>query len=75
MEVWDEGAGVPPDQLTAIFERFVQLTPRSELGTGAGLGLAICKSIIELHKGQIAARLRTDRSGLIVQFVLPLKAA
>ena len=75
VEVWDEGAGVPPDQLTAIFERFVQLTPRSELGTGAGLGLAICKSIIELHKGQIAARLRTDRSGLIVQFVLPLKAA
>lgn len=72
LEVWDEGAGVPSDQLTHIFERFVQITPRSEPGTGAGLGLAICKSIIELHKGQIAACLRTDRSGLIVSFSLPL---
>jgi two-component system heavy metal sensor histidine kinase CusS len=75
VEVWDEGPGVPPEQLAAIFERFVQLTPRSEPGTGAGLGLAICKSIIELHKGVISARLRTDRSGLIVQFILPLDAA
>lgn len=75
VEVWDEGPGVPPEQLAAIFERFVQLTPRSEPGTGAGLGLAICKSIIELHKGVISARLRTDHSGLIVQFILPLDAA
>lgn len=73
VEVWDEGAGVPPGCLTDIFERFVQITPRSEPGTGAGLGLAICKSIIELHRGRISARLRTDRSGLIVRFVLPLK--
>ena len=72
VEVWDEGAGVPRDRLTDIFERFVQLTPRSEPGTGAGLGLAICKSIVELHKGKISARLRTDRSGLIVSFSLPL---
>ncbi len=70
--VWDEGGGVPPDRLGDIFERFVQINPRSEPGTGAGLGLAICKSIIELHRGQISARLRTDRSGLIVQFALPL---
>ena len=72
VEVWDEGGGVPPGRLNEIFERFVQITPRSEPGAGAGLGLAICKSIVELHKGQISAHNRTDRSGLVVTFLLPL---
>jgi two-component system heavy metal sensor histidine kinase CusS len=72
VEVWDEGKGVPPDRLNDIFERFVQITPRSEPRSGAGLGLAICKSIVELHKGRISACNRTDRSGLVVAFSLPL---
>ena len=67
-----EGQGVPTALLNDIFERFVQITSRAEPGSGAGLGLAICKSIVELHKGHIAARTRTDRSGLIVAFSLPL---
>jgi len=71
VEVWDEGPGVPPARLSEIFERFVQITPRSESGMGAGLGLAICKSIVELHQGQISAHNRTDRGGLIVTFSLP----
>jgi signal transduction histidine kinase len=71
-EVRDEGRGVPPGRLDEIFGRFVQITPRSEPGTGAGLGLAICKSIVELHKGQISAANRMDRSGLVVAFSLPL---
>jgi signal transduction histidine kinase len=72
VEVWDEGKGVPPARLNDIFERFVQITPRSEPGSGAGLGLAICKSIVELHKGRIWACNRMDRSGLVVAFSLPL---
>jgi two-component system heavy metal sensor histidine kinase CusS len=68
VEVWDEGQGVPPGRLKDIFERFVQITPRAEPDSGAGLGLAICKSIVELHKGRITARNRTDRSGLVVAF-------
>ena len=75
VEVWDEGPGVPADRINDIFGRFVQITPRSDPGTGAGLGLAICKSIIDIHRGHISARLRTDRSGLIVSFSLPLKEA
>lgn len=70
VEVWDEGQGVIPDRLNDIFERFVQITPRSEPGSGAGLGLAICKSIVELHNGRITARNRTDRSGLVVVFAI-----
>jgi signal transduction histidine kinase len=72
VEVWDEGQGVPPDRLHDIFDRFVQITPRSELGAGAGLGLAICKSMLELHRGRISARNRTDRSGFVVVFSMPL---
>jgi signal transduction histidine kinase len=72
LEVWDEGRGVPPERLGEIFERFVQITPRSEPGAGAGLGLAICKSIVELHRGRIAACNRTDRSGLVVAFSIPV---
>ncbi len=75
VEVTDEGQGVPPNRLEDIFERFVQLAPRSEPGSGAGLGLAICKSIVQLHKGRIAARNRLDRSGLLVTFSIPLNLA
>jgi signal transduction histidine kinase len=74
VEVWDEGHGVPPDRLKDIFERFVQITPQAEPGSGAGLGLAICKSIVELHHGHISAQNRTDRRGLIVAFSIPLTA-
>ncbi len=73
VEVWDEGAGVPPHRLEDIFERFVQITPRAEPGSGAGLGLAICKSIVELHQGSISARNRTDRSGFTVAFSITLQ--
>jgi len=72
VEVWDEGQGVPSARLQDIFERFVQITSRSEPDAGAGLGLAICKSIVELHRGRISACNRTDRSGLVVAFALPL---
>ena len=67
-----EGQGVPTALLNDIFERFVQITPRAEPGSGAGLGLAICKSIVEPHAGHVVARNRTDRSGLVVPFSLPL---
>lgn len=71
VEVWDEGQGVPQDRLNDIFERFVQIEQRADPGSGAGLGLAICKSIVELHHGRISARNRTDRSGFIVSFTVP----
>ena len=72
VEVWDVGEGVPPDRLQDIFGRFVQITSGSAPGSGAGLGLAICKSIVELHRGRIGACNRTDRTGLVVAFALPL---
>lgn len=50
--VSDEGPGIPPDQLTRVFERFYQVTGAR---TGVGLGLAIAKEIVGAHKGTIEA--------------------
>lgn len=52
--VRDTGAGIPPDQLGRIFERFHRVDTRLTRDVdGMGLGLAICKRIVELHNGFI----------------------
>jgi signal transduction histidine kinase len=72
VEVWDEGPGVPPDRLGDLFQRFSQIHSSQQPRTGSGLGLAICKSIVELHHGSIGARNRTDRTGFVAGFSLPV---
>ncbi len=69
LRLTDEGSGVAADKLEAIFERFVRL--KSTGSGGAGLGLAITRSIVELHRGRIHAKNRTDRSGLEMLIELP----
>lgn len=52
--VRDMGTGIPPDQLGRIFERFHRVDMRLTRDVdGMGLGLAICKRIVELHNGFI----------------------
>lgn len=54
ISVRDEGRGVPPDKLQAIFGRFQQVDASdARQKGGTGLGLAISRSIVELHGGQI----------------------
>jgi signal transduction histidine kinase len=68
----DEGPGVPDADIERIFSRFVQLGERKgDDNAGAGLGLAIARSILQLHGGTIRAENRTDRSGLRVTFEIP----
>ena len=56
VEVRDTGIGVAPDQLTTIFEPFVQLRESQEwAGGGLGLGLALVRSLTELHGGTVHA--------------------
>jgi PAS domain S-box-containing protein len=52
--VSDNGVGIPPEELTHIFEKFYQvgLTPIG-VREGTGLGLAICKQLVEMQKGTI----------------------
>jgi two-component system, OmpR family, sensor kinase len=52
VRVQDSGPGIPAEALPRLFERFFR-ADRS--GNGVGLGLAICKEIIEAHRGTIAA--------------------
>ena len=67
IEVEDTGEGVPPDLLPHVFERFT----RGD-GAGIGLGLAICKTIIEAHGGEMDIQSITGQ-GTKVWFLLPPK--
>jgi signal transduction histidine kinase len=54
ISVSDSGPGVPEGQKQRIFQKFHQVKLGKKLaGQGVGLGLAICKTIIEAHHGQI----------------------
>lgn len=69
--VSDTGIGIPPDQLERIFDRFYQVdgTPTRSY-RGAGLGLTICKHIVEYHGGRIWAE-SVEGQGSAFHFVLP----
>jgi len=69
LEVADRGPGIPPESAQKIFEKFYRL-PR-ERGGGAGLGLAICRAIVEAHGGRIWAENR-EGGGACFRFTLPI---
>jgi two-component system sensor histidine kinase KdpD len=69
--VADRGPGLPAGQEERIFEKFYQAAPGS--ARGAGLGLTICRSIIEAHGGQIRAANRPE-GGAVFSFTIPLVA-
>ena len=59
MAVSDTGAGIPRDQIPHIFEKFYQADTQAPLALrGAGLGLAIAKSILTAHNGEIQVESR-----------------
>jgi signal transduction histidine kinase len=53
--VQDQGPGIPEDELQNIFKRFYRLPQHRKLVKGSGLGLFICKQIINAHHGEIFA--------------------
>lgn len=54
IDVIDNGKGIPPEDLDNIFERFYQLGNNEENVSGGGIGLAFCKSLINLFNGKIS---------------------
>ncbi|PRG77689.1 two-component sensor histidine kinase [Burkholderia multivorans] len=73
IDVLDTGPGVPPDALEAIFGRFYRVdASRSRATGGAGLGLPICRSIVEAHKGHISAA-NAPQGGLWISIMLPAR--
>ncbi len=71
--VLDRGPGVPPEDIDRIFERFFRSSRTARLAPGAGLGLAVCRRLIEGMGGTIRAELRHG-DGLAVTFWLPAYA-
>ena len=67
--VRDSGPGIDPKQLDSIFGAFFTTKPH-----GMGLGLAICRMIIEHHGGQLTAS-SDGKNGSLFQFVLPIESA
>ncbi|HLP80426.1 MAG TPA: ATP-binding protein, partial [Nitrosomonas sp.] len=68
----DQGIGIPPEKRERIFEVFQQLENEPSLyNKGAGLGLAICKGLIEAHRGRIWVQDRSE-PGTTISFTLPI---
>ena len=71
LAVADNGIGVDKDQLCKIFDAMYRTDPaRSQVSQGSGLGLAVCKQIVEQNGGSIWARSHTD-AGLSIFISLP----
>ncbi|MBC7871749.1 MAG: sensor histidine kinase KdpD [Chitinophagaceae bacterium] len=69
VEIADRGAGVPTGEEERIFDKFYRVRPTTS--GGVGLGLTICKAIIEAHGGRIWASNRIG-GGAVFRFTLPL---
>ena len=68
ISIKDRGEGIPDKILPKLF---IKLTP-TDSNTGTGLGLYICKNIIETHGGKIWAENNSDGKGAIFRFTLPI---
>lgn len=68
--VEDTGIGIAKDDQAMLFERFVRLRGGAAVARGSGLGLSICKAIVEMHKGRMWVESEPGR-GSRFSFVIP----
>ena len=73
ISVTDEGRGVPSDQLAVLFKKFSRVDDggSERKVAGEGLGLAICKGIVEAHGGRIWAKSDGEEPGTRITFTIP----
>ena len=72
VHVRDRGAGIPGDKMPMLFQKFVQIHTMGAKGTG--LGLFICKGIVEAQGGRIWAESAGEGQGATFSFALPAVA-
>lgn len=73
IEVSDTGTGIPQDKLNSIFEPFQQLSPDRIANKGVGLGLPICKKIIEAMNGKISVESEQGKGSVFtIDVTLPI---
>ena len=71
--VCDNGTGIPVEHLERIFDRFHRVDTRlTREVSGLGLGLTICKKIVEMHDGIIWAENRQSGKGSVFHIRLPI---
>jgi PAS domain S-box-containing protein len=73
LSVSDTGPGIPADKIDSLFKPFEQLDTGKKEGSGFGLGLSICKSVVELHGGKIWVT-STVGQGSRFAFTVPLSS-
>lgn len=74
IEVSDNGPGIPETQLEKIFDIFSQLNPEDSSTESFGVGLAYCRKIVRIHKGEINVR-SNQNAGTTIHIQLPLQRA
>ena len=73
LKVIDQGIGIPEDELSSVFDKFVQSSKTKTGAGGTGLGLAICREIIDRHEGTIRAS-NNEYGGATFEFKIPVDA-
>ena len=68
----DRGPGIPVKDIEKIFDRFYRSDAHSDVSHGSGLGLFICRKIIEAHHGKISASSMVGK-GTTMHIFLPLQ--
>ena len=71
IEVSDNGIGIAPESLPAVFDMFTQLRNTDDRASGLGIGLALTKGLVELHGGSIGVRSHGDGLGSVFTVRLP----
>jgi two-component system OmpR family sensor kinase len=70
IQMWDEGCGLPAQDLERVFERFYRASDAA--GDGNGLGLATVQTLVRQLGGHVILENRRDRTGLVATVTLPL---
>lgn len=72
-EVKDTGIGIPQDKINFVFDNFFQIdSTLKKKYRGAGLGLAICRNLVDMMEGKISVRSNSPEPGTTFAFLLPL---
>jgi two-component system sensor histidine kinase VicK len=73
--ILDEGKGLSPEEAVQVFQPFHRTADaRKAKIEGAGLGLAVTRGIVEMHRGKIWAEPRALGSGGVFRFTLPISS-
>ncbi|MDY6919950.1 MAG: ATP-binding protein [Pseudomonadota bacterium] len=73
VHVRDSGLGILPEDLDRIFDPFFQVTPENQAPQGLGVGLALAKKLVEMHKGTIEAHSEGPGRGSVFTVILPIQ--